>query len=194
LKETAPLGHLIVKNYDLDIINTRNAPEILDFAFMNCDTLYHFDVKSNTINPAFQIAYKATEKPWMVYFQINKDLLFTNVSILGKDPNYGGEKYIPRGTVATDLVNNTSSYITIVNDYYGNLPVNVGYFTFIHGYFILNVQPEELMENIDNRLAEKDCTENDRQILKKTLSSLKENTNNVVFIGKLKSENKAQLW
>jgi hypothetical protein len=85
LKETAPLEHLIVKNYDLDIINTRNAPEILDFAFMNCDTLYHFDVKSNMINPAFKIAYKATEKPWMVCFQINKDLLFTNVSILGKE-------------------------------------------------------------------------------------------------------------
>jgi len=32
------------------------------------------------------------------------------------------------------------------------------------------------------------CTENDRQILEKTLASLKEGSNNVVFIGKLRGD------
>ena len=194
LKEVAPLEHLIVNNFDHDIINTRNAPEIFDFAFMNCDTLYHFDLKSNIIRPAFKMAYKSSEKPWLVHFQINKDLFLTNVSFLGADPNTGRQKYIPRGLVATDIKNRVSSYITVVNDYYGNLPVKVGYFTFFHGYYMLNVQPEELVEDIENRLAERNCTENDKQILNKTLSTLKEGANNVVFIGKLKSEVKSKLW
>jgi len=50
------------------------------------------------------------------------------------------------------------------------------------------------MEDIENRLAERSCTEQDRQILNQTLSTLKENANNVVFIGKLKSEVKSKLW
>jgi hypothetical protein len=194
LKEVAPLEHLIVKNFDFDIVNTRNAPGIFDFAFMNCDTLYHFDLKSNMIHPAFKISYSTSEKPWLVHFQMNKDLFLTNVSFLGADPNTGRQKYIPRGLVATDLKNRTSSYITIVNDYYGNMPVQVSYFTFFHGYYVFNIQPEELIEEIEKRLAERNCTENDKQKLNKTLSTLKEGANNVVFIGKLKNEVKTKLW
>jgi len=194
LEEVAPLEHLIAQNFDYDIINTRNAQGILDFAFMECDTLYHFDVKSNKILPAFKMIHSSSKKPWMVYFQINKDLLFTNVSFLGNDPNFGGQKYIPKGLVATDLKNKTSSYITIVNDYFGNIPVQVSYFTFFHGHYVLNLQPEQLMDIITNRLAERDCKENDRLILQKTLSALKEESNNVVFIGKLRSEINTKLW
>jgi len=194
LEEVAPLEHLTVKNFDYDIVNTRNAPGIFDFTFMECDTLYHFDMKNNKILPAFKMRYNSSEKPWMVYFQINKDLFFTNVSFLGIDPNYGGQKYIPKGLVATDLKNKTSSYITIVNDYYGNIPVQVSYFTFFHGYYVLNIQPEQLIENIENRLAQRNCTENDKQVLNKTLSTLRENENNLVFIGKLKKEIDAKLW
>jgi len=51
-----------------------------------------------------------------------------------------------------------------------------------------------LMEDIENRLAERNCTEEDREILKKTLSKLKEGTNNLVFIGKLKEEIDTRLW
>jgi len=194
LNEVAPLEHLIVNSFDFDIINTRNAPGIFDFAFMNCDTLYHFDVKNNMIHPAFNMTYNSAEKPWMVYFQMNKDLFLTNVSFLGTDPNTGRQKYIPRGLVATDLKNRTSSYITVVNDYFGNIPVPVGYFTFFHGYYVLNVQPEDLMDNIETRLAERDCSESDRQALTKLLSTLEVGANNVVFIGKLKSEVGTKLW
>ena len=194
LKEVAPLEHLVVNSFDYDIINTRNASGIFDFAFMNCDTLYHFDVKNNKICPAFKVEYSSSEKPWMVYFQMNKDLLLTNVSFLGIDPNTGRQKYIPKGLVATDLKNKTSLYIRVTNDYYGNIPVQVGYFTFFHGYYVLNIQPEQLIEDIENRLAQRNCTENDKQVLNKTLSTLKENENNVVFIGKLKKDINAKLW
>ena len=50
------------------------------------------------------------------------------------------------------------------------------------------------MENIEKRLNQKGLTEKDKQILNKTLSELSENTNNVVFIGKLKDDIKTKLW
>ncbi|MCL2739033.1 MAG: 6-bladed beta-propeller [Bacteroidales bacterium] len=194
LNEVAPLEHLIVQNFDRDIINTRNVLGIFDFSSMNSDTLYHFDVKNNMIRPAFHITYHSLEEPWMVYFQMTKDLLFTNVSFLEVVPNMIGRKYVPRALVATDLKNRTSSYITVVNDYYGNIPVQVSYSTFCYGHYVLNIEPETLMADIENRLAESSCTDTDRQILNTTLSTLKEGSNNVVFIGKLKSEIKTKLW
>ena len=88
----------------------------------------------------------------------------------------------------------TSSYINIVNDYFGNLPVKVNYFTFIHGHYVLNIQHEELKVIIEEHLAKNDCNDADKQTLKKLLSTLKENENNLVFTGKLKSEIKAKLF
>ena len=184
LKELAPSAHFFIESFDSDMINTRNAPEIFDFASVENDTLYHYDMKNNKILPAFKMTYSSSEKPWLVYFQISKDLILTNVSFLETTPT--GEKYVPNGLVATNLKSQTSSYINVVNDYFGNIPVKVSYFTFFHGHYILNIQPEELMENIEEHLSKSGCTESDKQILQKTLSTLKEGTNNVVFIGKLK--------
>ena len=194
LKEVAPVEHLIVGSFDYDIINTRNAPGIFDFSFMNCDTLYHYDLNDNKMLPVFNMTYSSSEKPLMFYFQINNELLFTNVLFLGIDPSTERQRYIPRGLVATDLKNKTSSYITIVNDYYGNMPVQVSFFTFFHGHYVFNVQPEQLIEEIETRFAQSSCTEKDKQILNQTLSTLKANENNVVFIGKLKTDINAKLW
>ncbi|MDR2146119.1 MAG: hypothetical protein LBE91_06655 [Tannerella sp.] len=63
-----------------------------------------------------------------------------------------------------------------------------------NGYFVQNIQPEDLMEEIEKRLSESSCTDKDRQVLRKTLSLLKQDDNNVVFIGKLKSEVQTMLF
>jgi len=126
------------------------------------------------------MTFSSSEKPHKQYFQLNNDLIFTLV--FGK------------GLVATDLKNRTSAWIQVKNDFYGNLPAPTYIVQLRNGYWVYNIQPEQLMEDIEKRLAQRNCTENDRQILKKTLGTLKEGTNNVVFIGKLKSEVKTNLW
>jgi len=50
------------------------------------------------------------------------------------------------------------------------------------------------MEDIEDRLAERGLSDDDRQVLSRVLSTLEEDTNNVVFIGKLKSEVRSRLW
>ena len=182
LRELIPPSHLIVRNFDGEIFNTRNATGIFDLNHLSSqDTLYHFDVKNNRLLPAFSMSYFTTdENIWRQYIQINKDLILT--AVFGK------------GLVATDLKNKSSSWINVVNDFLGNMPAPFGVVTARNGFWVLNIQPEDLMEDIENRLAERGLSDADKQALNQTLSSLKENANNVVFIGKLKSEVKSKLW
>jgi hypothetical protein len=49
-----------------------------------------------------------------------------------------------------------------------------------------------LIEDIKKRLSDRRVTEKDRQKLNQTLSTLKENTNNVVFVGKIRNEVKVK--
>ena len=179
LKKLDPPKHFLSYNYDNEVFKTRNTPSV-DFYVTNSDTLYHYDVKNNKMLPFFTMKDDLPDKPWKQYFQLNQDLIMTNIR--------------GHGSVATDLKNKISSYVRVVNDYCGNIPVPISILTFQNGYFVYNIQPEQLIEDINNRLIESNCTENDRQMLNKTLSTLKENTNNVVFIGKLKSEIDKKLW
>ena len=188
LKKLPTLSHFIVMDADGEIFNTRNTPETFDFLFTNSDTLYHFDVTNNKILPVFLMTSNTSENAPKQSFQLNKDLFLTNVYSWRINPEAGGQGLIYKGTIATDLKTGTASYIKIVNDYYGNLPVSASVVTFRNGYFVYNIQPEQLIDDIENRLTESSCTEDDRQVLQKTLSILKEGTNNLVFIGKLREE------
>ena len=44
----------------------------------------------------------------------------------------------------------------------------------------------QLMEKIEERLEQSDCTEADRKVLKELYNSLDEDDNNIMFIGRLK--------
>ena len=182
LKDLAPPAHLISVSNDfgrIEIFNTRSAPGIFDLLFTGNDTLYHFDVRNNKMLPFFMLKHNTSENPWKQYFQVNKDLIMTWTS--GK-------------LQATDMKNKTSSNIKIVNDFLGNMPVPMTIVQIRDGYWVHNVQPEELIENIENRLAERGLSDADKQALDKTLAALKVGTNNVVFIGKLKDGVKTKLW
>jgi hypothetical protein len=189
LSGLATPAHFVVQSFDGEIFNTRNVEGVFDFTQTGIDTLFHFDMKNSRILPVFTMV-SSTEGVWKNYFQVNKTLIMTGVNEF--DPESG--HFVNRGIVATDLKNMTSSYVNVVNDFFGNLPVIPSIVTFRNGYFVYNVQPEELMDEIENRLTESSVTENDRQKLRELLSKLKKDANNVMFIGKLKNEIEKPLW
>ncbi len=183
--ELAAPPQLFSEKIGAEMMISRNIPKVFDFSFLNIsDTLYHFDVKNIKILPFFSISDNTTKGILKGYCQLNKDLCLTFL--------YSRNE--PTRIIASDLKNKSSGFVKIVNDYCGNLPISANAYMFRNGYFTLNVQPEQLMDDIHKRLGESSCTEKERQALGKILSSLKENTNNVVFIGKLKSEVKEKLW
>ena len=198
-KLPAPFEHLIMREQGGQIESPQNVPGVFDcypnyYAIEQYDTLYHIDTKRNKILPFFTVEYnfpKVTGQPLKPkFFQLNKNMMVTTV--YERINGFGSEKDF----IIIDLKNKTSSRIKILNDYLGNigaLPDHT-FMNFYRGYYVYSVQPEELMEDIEERLAERTCTEADREILKKTLSKLKEGTNNVLFIGKLKDEITTKLW
>ena len=193
LKKIAPPEHLIIQSLNDGAINTtRNTPGQLDvfllYHFVKStyrDTLYHIDVKNNKLFPVFTMTYSSDEIPKSdgkifrkpIFYQLNKNLILTD--------------FLGKGFIMTDLSSKTSSWCRIVNDFYGNIPVTLNENhnpLFFNGYFVHNIESEELMKMIKKRLSQNDCTKKEKQTLKKTLLTLKKGTNNVVFIGKLKSE------
>ena len=197
LKELAPPAHLVVQSFsDGAIVTTRNTPDKFDF-FLHYyfttssyrDTLYYADMLNNKILPVFTMTYSLDEIPKNVqgsikpnFFQLNKDLILTT--------------FQDKGLVLTDMRSRKSSWVRAVNDYFGNIPISTEWWwgIFRNGYFVHNMKPEELIQVIETRLAEKSCTDTDRQTLEKILLTLEKGANNVVFIGKLKSEIKENLW
>jgi len=201
---TPPSEHFILRGNAFgggDILTSQNIPEIFEFmpryfAQNQYDTLYHVDMQNNKFLPFFTMDYDynftdGRKKPY--FHQLNKSLIISLII----DEVFPNKPKIAKGFIATDLSFKTSSWVKVVNDYFGGIEAlpyeNLEYY-FQRGYYVYNIQPEELMEIVENRLAENSCTEKDRQVLMKLLSSLNEGTNNVVFIGKLKDEIKTKLW
>ncbi len=171
IKTLAPPSNLVVGSYDGELFNTRNT-SAFDFLHTSSDTLYHYNVKENKIEPVYTIAVSGSEKPFRQYFELN-DRYLTNV--FGKNV-----------VVSTNKKTKESSFVKVVNDYYGNMQMPVSIVNFRNGYFVLNIEPGSLKDKIEARMKESNCTAKDKEALKKILSSLNEEANNMLFVGKLK--------
>ena len=90
------------------------------------------------------------------------------------------------GNILIDKQKNTSSFFNLVNDFYGNLPVSSPGHSFYRGYFIQNLEPGQLAEQIEKHLASGKCPSQDKKKLQELAASLNENDNNVLFIGKVR--------
>lgn len=170
VKNLAPPAHFLVGDFNGEIFNTHNTPAF-DFCHTNSDTLYHYNINKNAMEPVFTMTYSSSEKPYKQYMEL-KNRYITNV--FGK------------GLVMTDPQAKTSSYITVVNDFFGNMKAPFYVVHIRNGYYVYNLESAQLMEEIEKRLGESGCSNQDKEKLKKLLSTLDEDNNNVVFIGKLK--------
>ena len=192
LSTLATPAHFVVWCFSGEIFNTRNVQGVFDFTRTGVDTMFHFDMQNNRIVPVFTMTSEVGI--WKNYLQINRDLIMTTVSDFDSQRGHFVRRSSGRELILTDLRNLTSSYVNIVNDFFGNLPIQAFVWTFRNGYFVWNVQPEDLMDQIENRLAERNVSQSDRQQLETLLSRLVEDTNNVVFIGRLRDGIEGRLW
>lgn len=120
--------------------------------------------------PKFTVDFERKEElPWHIYNEI---------------PNF----YLPfvygSGVIAVNKKKQTSSYIRVINDFFGN--IDGPSFSYNKGWFYQMFEPWQLIEHIETRLAKRDCSTQDRKKLEEMLKSLDEDDNNVLFIAKLK--------
>ncbi len=176
VKELPKQENFLCTIYDHEIFSYKNT-DAFDFFYTAVDTLFHFDAKRNKLQPVYKIVLppSLSKYPWIHFCRELPDRYLTWV--------YNVETH-KSSLISTNKKNQTSSYIKIINDYYGGMEVPV--LSFNKGYFAQNIEPGELIDLIEKRLTEKDCSRNDKEKLKTLLKTLDENSNNLLFVGKLK--------
>lgn len=174
IKEVAPTDNMRVSSFDGELFSFRNAKG-MDLNHTGLDTLYNFNIKDLTLAPVFTTTPYSTEEGWIRMYREFPTFYFTNTF------NWKtGEGF----AVSTRKDKEVSSKVKVVNDFWGNMEVSL--FAFNKGYLVFNVEPGKLMETIEKRLKEQDCTQKDKEKLNSLLSTLDEDSNNLLFLGKLK--------
>lgn len=176
--EVKPTGSLLVQftdpagnniGFNNEIFSYRNTNDF-NFMLTSSDTLFYYNREENKVMPKFTINFGGIEEvPWHIYMEI---------------PGYYLTYLHGKGVVIVDQIRHTSNYLKIINDFFGH--IDAPKFNFNKGWFYQMFEPGVLMEVIENRLADSDCSPEDRKQLEEMLGSLDVNDNNVMFIAKLK--------
>ncbi|QGY46985.1 6-bladed beta-propeller [Maribellus comscasis] len=171
------IKNLISKpNFDNEIISTFNTNS-LDFQIASEDTLFHYNVTNNILEPQ------------LVFMPIQNSIK----PIIYEFPNYyyasgrykkGGNKY-ERWDVIINRENLETVFCDeIVNDFYGGITNRL--FGCRNGRYIASKPAIKLINEITQILKENEIDNQMKQKLKEILDHTQENDNDVLFIGKLK--------
>lgn len=157
----------VAPGYEHDIFSYQNVPEFA-VSITTTDTMYHYNFQKNKHEPRFVMSWNAEEKPFRLYNEL---------------PGYFVTSMWGKGVVFVDKKANTSNYVKLKNDFLGNMdtPAN-----FAKGYFFSVYEPYALIEKIDTRLKQSDCSDADRKMLEELKASIDENDNSYMLVGKLK--------
>ena len=138
------------------------------------DTLYTYDLKEDRTKPRFVTTFQRDQKHFLVYNELPSSFLI-NVIGFGDDND--------SKLIIADKMSGEASCVKIYNDFMGNLPVSS--FNPSNGWYHRMYEPIELIELLEKQLSNKECSKQDRAKLKELLSSIDENDNNIMFMGKL---------
>lgn len=173
LKEVAPTEQMRVNTFDGELFSFRNTKNF-EIQHTSLDTLYHFDNQKLTLTPVFT-TNKFTEEGWIRVYREFPDRIITSAFNWKTKDNM---------MVSTNKKDHKSTKATLVNDYYGNLEMS--FMNANKGYFAYSVEPGQLIEMIEKRLEESSCSKKDAETLNALLKTLDEDSNNLIFVGKLK--------
>lgn len=104
-------------------------------------------------------------------------------------------EHVENGTISTpgetshyiiDKKTGKGAYFKIYNDYFGNQEIGWASSIFGNGYFMRNLEPGNLMNDIENLLKKNDMSDDMRKKLTDLQNSIDENDNNYLLIAKLK--------
>ena len=187
LKSIAP-GHLSIwmdysneimaykagKNYSFNLltITTRN------------DSIYHYDVDNNKLIPVFTMDFNTDKRPIHFYSEIKRYFIgsfsepkqLTATMAVSQNHRY---YFVDKQTLK-------GSFFTLENDYLGGLAEDRPLFRFSGDYYIYNVEPSNLLQQIEEALRNIDMTPERKSKLTKLKETINENDNNYFFYSKMK--------
>ncbi len=177
IQEVHPRPHQILPpDFSSEISSTRNAGAndifILAYGSKTSDTLYYYNTEANKLNPKFVATFNGEKhgtwlNDWKSYYW---------TWVFGK---YKGKKVlVNKKTLKSD-------FFRIKNDFFGNYEISKFYMS-NNGIFISSINAIQLIEELNKVLKKEKLESMEKQRISHLLSQLKENDNEVLFIGKMK--------
>ena len=134
------------------------------------DTLYHYNTNRNELVPKFTLEFNAEQ--WPVYSCLEL-------------PNHFMAYISRRGSIVIDKISKRTNYFRLINDFCGG--INFQYFEINEGMLIGKISALDLKKEIKKCMDE---IQDDKTKMKLTElnSDLSENSNDIIFFGKLKQQ------
>ncbi len=177
IQKVQPMPHQILRpDFSSEISSTRNSGAfdlfILAYGSETPDTLYYYNTENNRLDPTFVATFNGEKEGTWSYDWKN----YYWTWVFGK---YNGKK------VLVDKKTLKSDFFRIINDFWGGYEINKFYMS-NNGMFISSVNAMQLMEELNKSLKKGDLKSKEKQKTETLLSRLKEDDNEVLFIGKMK--------
>ena len=185
IKEAPLLDHLIVKpDFSNEIYSGKNGGSydifILDWYRTTPDTLYHFNVQKNSLEPKFVLEGKpiddlkenAYENPVASLFELKRHY----------HGMISGSGFFKR--VIVDKKTLKAKHFKLINDFYGGIELT-NIFSTNNGLLIASIPAVRLMAQLEQMLNDVDIHGERRKQLTEMLESLDENDNDVIFLGEM---------
>lgn len=189
-KNFVPANHLTVpRDFSNEVLMSNNTPDY-DVMLLTCvpaackDSLYHYNEQKNRLEARFTTEYPDKEKtPLHTYSEYPNHFIGTVIQPVqvsantwsGRDPmDYIIDKKTLHG-----------NYFRLYNDFLGTKKLKSG-LTFNNGYYVANMEPEQLKELLQKELDRKDIPATVKKRTQALVQSLDEEDNNVVLLAKMK--------
>lgn len=172
------IDHLILKpDFSSEISSSKNANsydiQILPWGKENYDTLYYYDTSVNKLVPKY-VATFSEEKSGSWTFELSQHYW---TWLFGE--NYNNKKVI------IDKMTLEANYFRLINDFYGGIEIK-NFFMSNNGVFIGALSSIELQKEINKIKLADDVNTNIKEKLILIEKTVNENSNDVLFVGKMK--------
>ncbi len=185
-------GHLEApQDFSNEVTAGFNIPGVFDVNILcimptRVDSLYRYASDKNRLIPAFTLNFANTDKiPWHGYGEYPHHFV-GNFSEPPVEVSPGSWTNGQTFHYIVDKETGKGSFFTLYNDYFGNLEIGYPSSAFFNGYYTRNIEPGNLMTDIENALKNQDITAEMRKKLTDLQASIDENDNNYVMIAQLK--------
>ena len=185
-------GHLEApQDFSNEVTAGFNIPGVFDVNILcimptRVDSLYRYASDKNRLIPTFTLNFANTDKiPWHGYGEYPHHFV-GNFSEPPVEVSPGSWTNGQTFHYIVDKETGKGSFFTLYNDYFGNLEIGYPSSAFFNDYYIRNIEPGNLMTDIENALKNQDITAEMRKKLTDLQASIDENDNNYVMIAQLK--------
>lgn len=190
----APSHLEVVPNFSHEIYSAGNIPDVFDVNINSTmpfrqDSLYQYDIKNNCLRPVFTYTFtQTTDIPWHGFNEWPDHFTGYTSGPPVKTETEFGTAYVNGPTIhyIIDKKTGKGAYFKLYNDYFGKQDMGWASTVFAGGYYSRNIEPGNLLTEIENVLKNPDLSDSMRKKLTDLQNSIDENDNNYILIARMK--------